>query len=73
MSYAISTRIILQAGIDIQSTDHMGIKLISSIALNGSEKERPVTRLRWYVVDEVYQYQDLEHELLTKPLDSRCK
>lgn len=54
---------------DLLLTTHVDDKIVGSIAVNGSEKERPGARLRWYIVDEEYQGRGLGRELLTRALD----
>jgi GNAT superfamily N-acetyltransferase len=54
---------------DLLLTAHVDGKLVGSIVVDGSEKERPGARLRWYIVDEGYQGKGLGRQLLIRALD----
>jgi GNAT superfamily N-acetyltransferase len=59
-------------GRDLLLTAQVGGHIIGSIAVEGSQTERPGARLRWVIVDEAYQGLGIGKELLTRAL-SFCR
>ena len=57
-----------QEGRDLLLTAHVGGRLVGSIAVDGSQAERPGARLRWVIVDETCQGRGIGRELLRRAL-----
>lgn len=58
-----------QEGRDFMLTAHVDGKLVGSIFIDGSERERPGGRLRWVIVDEAYHGQGIGRMMMSRTLD----
>ena len=58
-----------QDGRDLLLTAHIGGRLVGSIAVDGSQAERPGARLRWVIVDEAHHGRGIGKRLLGRALD----
>lgn len=56
-------------GRDLLLTARENERIVGSIAVEGSEVERPGARLRWVIVDEAHQGRGIGKELLSRALD----
>ena len=58
---------------DLLVTAHINEELVGSIAIDGTQSERPgLARLRWYLIDELYQGKGIGSALFRRALEF-CK
>jgi GNAT superfamily N-acetyltransferase len=57
------------AGRDLLLTAHADGRLVGSVAVDGSQAERPGARLRWFLLEEGYQGRGIGRALLRGALD----